>query len=108
MARRPASRLCARRSAPSRQLALNAGEDGSIIVGKMIEKDRPVQLRVRLAGRRIRQLVSKGIIDPTKMVRAAIQNAQLQEDRAEHRGLTIALQVFSQPARVHPVRIYPS
>jgi chaperonin GroEL len=78
--------LCARRSAPARQLALNAGEDGSIIVGKMIEKDRPVQLRVRLADRRIRQLVSKGIIDPTKMVRAAIQNAQLQEDRAEHRG----------------------
>ncbi len=41
----------------------------------MIEKHRPVQLRVRLADRRIRQLVSKGIIDPTKMVRAAIQNA---------------------------------
>jgi len=48
MARRPASRLCARRSAPSRQLALNAGEDGSIIVGKMIEKDRPEAMTAEL------------------------------------------------------------
>jgi hypothetical protein len=87
-------RDCAQ-GAPRRPASSRAGEDGSIIVGKMIAKDRPVQLRVRLADRRIRQLVSKGIIEPTTMVRAAIQNAQLQEDRAEHRGLTIALQVFS-------------
>ena len=39
--RRPASRSSARRSpAPARQIALNAGEDGSIVVGKILEKDQ--------------------------------------------------------------------
>ena len=60
-------------SSPARQIAINAGEDGSVIVGKILEKG--VQLRLRLADRRIRRLVKKGIIDPTKVVRAAIQNA---------------------------------
>ena len=39
--RRPASRSCARRSpGPARQIALNAGEDGSVVVGKILEKDQ--------------------------------------------------------------------
>ena len=39
--RRPASRSCARRSqSPARQIAINAGEDGSVIVGKILEKDQ--------------------------------------------------------------------
>ena len=52
--RRPASRSSARRSqAPARQIALNAGEDGSVIVGKILEKDQ-YALRLRRADRRIR------------------------------------------------------
>jgi chaperonin GroEL len=27
-------------SAPARQIAINAGEDGSVIVGKILEKDQ--------------------------------------------------------------------
>ena len=39
---------------PARQIAINAGEDGSVIVGKILEKDQ-YSLRLRLADRRIRQ-----------------------------------------------------
>jgi chaperonin GroEL len=31
-------------SAPARQIAINAGEDGSVIVGKILEKDQYVCL----------------------------------------------------------------
>ena len=41
-------------SYPARQIAINAGEDGSVIVGKILEKDQ-YSLRLRLADRRIRQ-----------------------------------------------------
>ncbi len=40
--------------APARQIAINAGEDGSVIVGKILEKDQ-YSLRLRRAERRIRE-----------------------------------------------------
>jgi chaperonin GroEL len=61
-------------SAPARQIALNAGEDGSVIVGKMLEKDQYGYGFDAQSGE-YGNLVSKGIIDPTKVVRAALQNA---------------------------------
>ncbi len=61
-------------SAPARQIALNAGEDGSVIVGKVLEKDQYSYGFDAQSGE-YANLVSKGIIDPTKVVRAAIQNA---------------------------------
>src|SRR5436190_3641161 len=66
--RRPASRSCAR------QIAINAGEDGSVIVGKILEKDQYSYGFVSQTGEYV-NLISKGIIDPTKVVRVAIQNA---------------------------------
>jgi chaperonin GroEL (HSP60 family) len=54
--------------------SINAGEDGSIVVGKVLEKEQ-IRLWLRRADRRVRQPGSKGIIDPTKVVRVAIQNA---------------------------------
>ena len=59
---------------PARQIVINAGEDGSIIVGKILEKD---QYGFGFDGQNGEyvNLVSKGIIDPTKVVRAALQNA---------------------------------
>ena len=73
--RRPASRSCARRCrAPARQIAINAGEDGSVIVGKILEKDQYAYGFDSQTGE-YGNLVSKGIIDPTKVVRTAIQNA---------------------------------
>jgi len=61
-------------SSPARQIAINAGEDGSVIVGKIMEKDQYAFGFDAQSGE-YGNLVSKGIIDPTKVVRAAIQNA---------------------------------
>jgi chaperonin GroEL len=61
-------------SAPARQIAINAGEDGSVIVGKVLEKDT-YAFGFDAQNGEYGDLVKKGIIDPTKVVRAAIQNA---------------------------------
>src|SRR5476651_613914 len=60
--------------APARQIATNAGEDGSVIVGKILEKDQYNWGFDAQAGE-YGNLVSKGVIDPTKVVRCAIQGA---------------------------------
>jgi chaperonin GroEL len=59
---------------PARQIAMNAGEDGSVIVGKILEKDQYAYGFDAQKAEYV-NLVSKGIIDPTKVVRAALQNA---------------------------------
>jgi chaperonin GroEL len=59
---------------PARQIVINAGEDGSVIVGKILEKDQYSYGFDAQTGE-YGNLVSKGIIDPTKVVRAALQNA---------------------------------
>src|SRR5881409_2478694 len=59
---------------PARQIAINAGEDGSVIVGKILEKDQYAYGFDSQTGK-FGNLMAKGIIDPTKVVRAAIQNA---------------------------------
>ncbi|ETR75720.1 molecular chaperone GroEL [Afipia sp. P52-10] len=61
-------------SAPARQIAINAGEDGSVIVGKVLEKEQYSYGFDSQTGE-YGNMVSKGIIDPTKVVRTAIQNA---------------------------------
>src|ERR1700739_1922383 len=59
---------------PARQIVINAVEDGSVIVGKILEKDQYAYGFDAQTGE-YGNLVSKGIIDPTKVVRVAIQNA---------------------------------
>ena len=59
---------------PARQIALNAGEDGSIVIGKILEKDTYAYGFDAQSGEYV-NMVSKGIIDPTKVVRAALQGA---------------------------------
>src|SRR6201747_1640130 len=59
---------------PARQIAINAGEDGSVIVGKVLENKTYAYGFDSQTGEYV-NLISKGIIDPTKVVRAAIQNA---------------------------------
>ena len=59
---------------PVRQIAINAGEDGSIVVGKILEKDAYAYGFDAQAGE-YGNLISKGIIDPTKVVRVALQGA---------------------------------
>ncbi len=60
--------------APCRQIAENAGTDGSIVVGKLLEGKSFTQGFDAQAGT-YTDLVKAGIIDPTKVVRTALQDA---------------------------------
>ena len=59
---------------PVRQIAKNAGVDGSIIVGKLLEQDNENYGYNAQTGK-FTDLVKDGIIDPTKVVRSAIQDS---------------------------------
>ncbi len=61
-------------SAPIRQIVDNAGEDGSVIVGKLLEsKDTNWGFDAQ-KGEYV-DMIKAGIIDPTKVVRTALQDA---------------------------------
>ncbi len=72
---------------PARQIAINAGDDGSIVVGKILDKDTYAYGYDAQTGE-YGNLVAKGIIDPTKVVRAALQGA------ASVAGLLITTEVM--------------
>jgi chaperonin GroEL len=59
---------------PARQIAINSGDDGSIVVGKILDKDTYAFGYDAQTGE-YGNLMSKGIIDPTKVVRTALQDA---------------------------------
>ena len=61
-------------SSPARQIAINAGEDGSVIVGKILEHGTYGYGFDAQNGEYV-DMVKKGIIDPTKVVRQALQGA---------------------------------
>jgi chaperonin GroEL len=58
---------------PLRQIAANAGVDGSIVVEKVREGKGAYGFNA--ATEEYEDLVKAGVIDPTKVVRAALQNA---------------------------------
>ena len=60
--------------APARQIANNAGADGSVIVGKLIESENPT-IGYNAQTGEFTDLIKAGVIDPTKVVRSALQNA---------------------------------
>lgn len=60
--------------APIRQIAQNAGAEGSIIVGKLLEQKTTTQGYNAQTGKYC-DLVKEGIIDPAKVVRVALQSA---------------------------------
>src|SRR5689334_21496289 len=59
---------------PLRQIATNAGEDGAVISGKVLDNGEYAYGFDAQAGE-FKDLVKAGIIDPTKVVRAALQDA---------------------------------
>jgi chaperonin GroEL len=61
-------------SSPARQIAINAGEDGSVIVGKILENNH-YSFGIDAQNGEYVDMVKKGIIDPTKVVRQALQGA---------------------------------
>ena len=60
--------------APIRQIAENAGFDGAVVVGRVLETDDPNWGFDAQAGE-YGDLVQRGIIDPLKVVRTALQDA---------------------------------
>ncbi len=60
--------------APARQIADNAGSDGSVIVGKLVEEPSDI-IGFNAQTAVFEDLIQAGVIDPTKVVRSALQNA---------------------------------
>jgi chaperonin GroEL len=58
---------------PTRQLAANAGKEGSVIV-EHVKKEK-VNVGYNVMSEKIEDMVEAGIIDPTKVSRTALQNA---------------------------------
>ncbi|MEG3148723.1 chaperonin GroEL [Sphingomonas sp. ZT3P38] len=60
--------------APLRQIAENAGHDGGVVAGKLIDgNDQNMGFNAQTE--RYENLVQSGVIDPTKVVRSALQDA---------------------------------
>jgi chaperonin GroEL len=83
--------------APARQIFANAGEEGSVIVGKLLEKGEATHGFDAQSGTYVDMLVA-GIIDPTKVVRLTLQGA------ASIAGLLITTEamVANQPSTGTP------
>ena len=60
--------------APMRQIAENAGEDGAVISGKVLDRDE-YNWGYDAQHGEFKDLVKAGILDPTKVVRSALQGA---------------------------------
>ena len=59
---------------PARQIIQNAGEDGSLVVGKLLESSS-YSWGFNAATGEYQDLVKAGVIDPAKVVRTALQDA---------------------------------
>ena len=73
--------------APARHIAENAGEDGAVIVGKLLE-NKDANWGYDAQNGKYCDLVKAGIIDPAKVVRTALQDA------ASVAGLLIATEAM--------------
>jgi len=87
---------------PARQIAINSGEDGSVVVGKILEHDTYGYGFDAQTGE-FGNLVTKGIIDPTKVVRIALQ------DGSSIAGLLITTEamVAEKPKKETPAPAMP-
>ena len=87
---------------PARQIAINSGEDGSVVVGKILDKDQ-YNYGFDAQNGEFGNLVTKGIIDPTKVVRIALQ------DGASIAGLLITTEamVAEKPKKETPMPAMP-
>jgi chaperonin GroEL len=83
---------------PLRQIVENAGEDGAVISGKVLDRDE-YNWGFDAQTAEFKDLVAAGIIDPTKVVRSALQNA------ASVAGLLIMTEamVAEKPEKASPM-----
>jgi chaperonin GroEL len=89
-------------SGPARQIATNSGEDGSLVVGKILD-NHSYSFGFDAQTGEYGDLVGKGIIDPTKVVRTALQDA------ASIAGLLITTEamVAEKPKKEAPMPAMP-
>ena len=59
---------------PLRQIAENAGEDGAVVAGKLLDRKDSTRGFDAQKGEYV-NMIKAGIIDPTKVVRTALQDA---------------------------------
>jgi len=81
--------------APIRQIAENAGVEGAIVVGKVLE-ERSISYGYDAQSDTYGDMIEKGIIDPAKVVRIALQDA------ASIAGLMITTEAGVAEARKKP------
>jgi chaperonin GroEL len=88
---------------PVRQIVENAGEDGSLVVGKLLEKGDH-SWGFNAATGKYEDLVQTGVIDPAKVVRTALQDA------ASVASLLITTEalVADKPKKTEPTAPAPS
>lgn len=58
---------------PVRQIAINAGQEGSVVVNEILNSEQGVGYNA--ATDRFEDMIQSGIVDPTKVTRSALQNA---------------------------------
>jgi chaperonin GroEL len=87
---------------PAKQIALNAGEDGSVIVGKLLESSEYAHGWNAQTGE-YGDLYKWGVIDPAKVVRVAV------EDAASVAGLLITTEamIAERPKKEAPLPAAP-
>ena len=66
--------VCKSLTALVRQIASNAGHDGAVVSGKLLDQD-DTSFGFNASTDTYENLVAAGVIDPTKVVRTALQNA---------------------------------
>ncbi len=59
---------------PTRQIAENAGEDGAVVAGKLLE-NKKLTFGFNAQTGKYTDMVAAGVLDPTKVVRTALQDA---------------------------------
>jgi chaperonin GroEL len=85
---------------PTRQIAENAGAEGSIVVGKLRERNNENWGYDATTGE-YKDMIKAGIIDPTKVVRTALQDA------ASIAGLVITTEAMVAPKPEPPAAPAP-
>jgi chaperonin GroEL len=60
---------------PARQIAANAGFEGSVVVNAVINSDQPRYGFNAATGEFVDDMITAGIVDPAKVTRTALQNA---------------------------------
>ena len=58
---------------PAKTIADNAGEEGAVVIGKLLEQDAPLGFNARDG--EYEDMLAAGIIDPTKVVKTAFVDA---------------------------------